>query len=86
MALTYEQHKAAIDIAYPTPPIEWVRLDDHVNYGHPEVATVALTFNAVAYHYLRIHLPRARRGSLEDSTRLGRPGPGGCSRRADVLG
>ena len=46
------QHKVAIDTAYPTPPIEWARQDDHVTYGHPEVATVALTFNAVAYHYL----------------------------------
>ena len=25
MALTYDQHKAAIDAAYPTPPIEWKR-------------------------------------------------------------
>ena len=52
MALTFDQHKAAVDTAYPTPPIEWARQDDHVTYGHPEVATVALTFNAVAYHYL----------------------------------
>ena len=39
MALTYDQHKAAIDAAYPTPPVDWVRQDDHVNFGHHEVAS-----------------------------------------------
>ena len=55
MALTYDQHKTAIDIAYPTPPIEWARQDNHVTYEHQEVATVELTFNAVAHHYLGAH-------------------------------
>ena len=55
MALTYDQHKAAIDAAYPTPPIEWQRQDDHVNFGHHEVATVALAFNAQPFHYLGSH-------------------------------
>ena len=32
MALTYDQHKAAIDAAYPTPPIEWARQDDHITF------------------------------------------------------
>ena len=35
MALTYDQHKAAIDTAYPIRrPIDWLRQDDHVIYGH----------------------------------------------------
>ena len=55
MALTYEQHKAAVDIAYPTPPIDWARQDDHVTFGPQEVATVELTFNARSYHYLGAH-------------------------------
>ena len=52
MALTYDQHKAAIDAAYPTPPIEWVRQDDHVTFGLYEVASAELTFNGQSYHYL----------------------------------
>ena len=55
MALTFDQHKAAVDTAYPTPPIEWARQDNHVTYGHPEVATVELTFNGQPYHYLGSH-------------------------------
>ena len=55
MALTFDQHKAAIDAAYPTPPIEWQRQDDHVNFGHHEVAAVELTFNAEDYHYIGSH-------------------------------
>ena len=55
MALTYDQHKAAIDAAYPTPPIEWVRQDDHVTFGLYEVASAELTFNGQSYHYLGAH-------------------------------
>ena len=55
MALTYEQHKTAIDAAYPTPPIDWARQDDHVTFGHEDVATVQLTFNGQAHHYLGSH-------------------------------
>ena len=55
MSLTFEQHKAAIDLAYPTPPVDWARQDDHVTFGHHEVATVSLTFNVEAYHYLGAH-------------------------------
>ena len=55
MALTYDQHKAAIDAAYPTPPIEWVRQDDHVTFGLYEVASAELTFNEQSYHYLGAH-------------------------------
>ena len=55
MALTIEQHKAAIDAAYPTPPIEWLRQDDHVTFGHEDVATAELTFNRQSYHYLGSH-------------------------------
>ena len=55
MALTFDQHKAAIDAAYPTPPIEWVRQDDHVAFGHHEVASAELTFNAEDYHYIGSH-------------------------------
>ena len=55
MALTIEQHKAAIDAAYPTPPIEWARQDDHVTFGHEDVATAELTFNRQSYHYLGSH-------------------------------
>ena len=55
MSLTYAQHKAAIDIAYPTPPIDWARQDDHVIFKHHEVATVHLTFNEVTHHYLGVH-------------------------------
>ena len=32
-----------------------MRQDDHVNFGHHEVATIALTFNAEAHHYLGAH-------------------------------
>ena len=39
MSLTFDQHKAAIDSAYPTPVIDWARQDDHVNFGHYEVAS-----------------------------------------------
>ena len=55
MALTYDQHKAAIDTAYPTPPIEWARQDNHVTYGHHEVATTELSFNLETHHYLGAH-------------------------------
>ena len=55
MALTIAQHKAAVDAAYPTPPVDWERQDDHVNFGHHEVATVRLTFNTEAHHYLGAH-------------------------------
>ena len=55
MALTYDQHKAAIDRAYPTPPIDWARQDDHVTFKHHEVAAVYLSFNAEDYHYLGAH-------------------------------
>ena len=55
MALTYDQHKAAIDIAYPTPPVDWVRQDDHVTFAHHEVAVVELAFNELDYHYLGSH-------------------------------
>ena len=55
MSDTYQTHKAAIDIAYPTPPIDWARQDDHVTFGHHEVATVEVTFNGHAYHYLGAH-------------------------------
>ena len=55
MALTYDQHKAAIDAAYPTPPIEWVRQDDHVTFGHHEVAIAELTFNFEDYRYIGSH-------------------------------
>ena len=55
MSLTYDQHKAAIDAAYPTPPIEWERQDDHVTFALHEVAVVELAFNAVDYHYLGSH-------------------------------
>ena len=63
MALTFEQHKAAIDTAYPTPPVDWERQDDHVAFGHHEVATVQLTFNDEAHHYLGAH--RQRDGAEE---------------------
>ena len=55
MALTLAQHKAAIDTAYPTPVIDWERQDDHVNFGHHEVATVTLSFNGETHHYLGSH-------------------------------
>ena len=55
MALTFDQHKAAIDAAYPTPVIDWERQDDHVHFGLHEVATVQLTFNAEDYHYIGSH-------------------------------
>ena len=55
MALTIEQHKAAIDAAYPTPPINWERQDDHVNFGQHEVSTCTLTFNGQERHYLGSH-------------------------------
>ena len=55
MSLTYSQHKAAIDAAYPTPPIEWARQDNHVTFKHHEVAAVELTFNGEDYHYLGSH-------------------------------
>ena len=55
MALTFDQHKAAIDAAYPTPPIDWARQDDHVTFGHHEVAAVELTFNGEDFHYLGSH-------------------------------
>ena len=55
MSDTYQTHKAAIDIAYPTPPIDWARQDDHVTFGQDEVATVEVTFNGHAYHYLGAH-------------------------------
>ena len=42
MSLTYDQHKAAIDAAYPTPPIDWARQDDHVTFALHEVAVVEL--------------------------------------------
>ena len=55
MALTYDQHKAAIDTAYPTPPVDWARQDDHVTFAHHEVAVVELAFNEMDYHYLGSH-------------------------------
>ena len=55
MALTYDQHKAAIDAAYPTPPIEWARQDDHITFRHHQVAAVQLRFNEEDYHYLGSH-------------------------------
>ena len=40
MSLTFDAHKVAIDLAYPTPPVDWERQDDHVwTFGHHEVAT-----------------------------------------------
>ena len=86
MALTFDQHKVAIDTAYPTPPIEWARQDDHVTYGHPEVATVALTFNAVAYHYLGSLYREHGEEVWKIRHVLGDRGRGGCSRWAGVLG
>ena len=55
MALTYDQHKAAIDAAYPTPPIEWERQDDHLNYSQHEVASARLLFSGQTYLYLGSH-------------------------------
>ena len=55
MSLTIEQHKAAIDAAYPSPPIEWARQDDHVTFRDHEVATAELTFNGQTYHFLGSH-------------------------------
>ena len=52
----------AVDAAYPTPPIDWARQDDHVTFDHHEVATVALTFNAEDHHYLGSHY---QEGGLE---------------------
>ena len=55
MALTYDQHKAAIDAAYPTPPIEWARQDDHITFRPQDVAAAELRFNGEDYHYLGTH-------------------------------
>ena len=55
MALTYDQHKASIDAAYPTPPIEWARQDNHITFAHHEVAAAELRFNEQDYHYLGSH-------------------------------
>ena len=55
MSLTYDAHKAAIDAAYPTPPIGWARQDNHVTFAYHEVAVAELTFNAEDYHYLGSH-------------------------------
>ena len=55
MARTYDQHKADIDTAYPTPVVEWERQDNHVTYRLYEVASVELAFNAVDFHYLGTH-------------------------------
>ena len=55
MSLTFDAHKVAIDLAYPTPPVDWERQDDHVTFGHHEVATVRLTFNTEVHHYLGAH-------------------------------
>ena len=55
MSLTFDQHKTAIDAAYPTPPIEWTRQDNHVTFGYHEVATVTMTFNGQTRHYLGAH-------------------------------
>ena len=55
MSLTFDQHKAAIDSAYPTPPIDWARQDDHVTFAYHEVGVVELTFNDQLYHYLGSH-------------------------------
>ena len=76
MALTYDQHKAAIDAAYPTPPVDWVRQDDHVNFGHHEVASVCPGFQRRGLPLSRLALPRRRRRDLEDSASSGRTGYG----------
>ena len=55
MALTYDQHKAAINAAYPTPPIEWARQDDHITFRPQDVAAAELRFNGEDYHYLGTH-------------------------------
>ena len=55
MSLTYDQHKAAIDAAYPTPPIEWARQDNHITFRQEDVAAAELRFNEVDYHYLGTH-------------------------------
>ena len=55
MALTYDQHKAAVDDAYPTPPIEWERQDDHLNYSQHEVASARMLFNGQTHLYLGSH-------------------------------
>ena len=52
MSLTYDQHKAAIDAAYPTPPIEWARQDDHITFRQEDVAAAEMRFNGEDYHYL----------------------------------
>ena len=80
MSLTFEQHKAAIDSAYPTPVIDWARQDDHVTFGHYEVARVELTFSGQTHHYLGAHY----RESGEELWKIRRVLEGGG--RATVVG
>ena len=70
MALTYGQHKAAIDAAYPTPPIEWKRQDGRSLYH--EVASARMMFNGQTYIYLGSHWQRDGGESWEISRRVGR--------------
>ena len=73
MSLTFDAHKVAIDLAYPTPPVDWERQDDHVNFGHHEVASVELTFNGQDFHYLGAH----HRENGEELWKVRRFQPGG---------
>ena len=72
MALTIEQHKAAVDDAYPTPPVDWARQDDHLNFSLHEVASVRLLFNGQTHLYLGSHWQQDGAERWEISRRAGR--------------
>ena len=38
MAQTYEQHKAAVDLAYPTPALVWYLHRDDPGHHHDDTA------------------------------------------------
>ena len=86
MALTIAQHKAAVDAAYPTPPVDWERQDDHVTFGHHEVATVRLTFNTETHHYLGAHYQEFGEEVWKVRRVMDGGNAGNRSRRAGVMG
>ena len=86
MALTYDQHKAAIDAAYPTPPIEWVRQDDHITFQHHHVAAVQLRFNEEDYHYLGSHWQSGSGEEWKIQRILANGGSQGCDWCESLMG
>ena len=51
--MTYEEHKAAVDVAYPTPTLVWYLHQDNSSHEYDDraVADAFVTFDGEDYEY-----------------------------------